>query len=245
MTRPVYMTARCTRGCEFWGPPEVVARHVHERRCRAVALFRRPLETVLIPAKYAKLLEHSVAGHLMEPKPAARGDSHESQSYRPYAVHAGAALRSPIEGVPPRVWWLVVKPYLDADIPPDQVLDLALDADSFLNLMPEEHLESFATCPKCGEVVVHLMRHQRTSRRCRTAAAANQVLELWAEGYRDPWTATERPPLSWGQLQIVRWKRRLVVVEFPQYNAVLVAPTLLDPEPRRSPQTRSGARAGP
>jgi len=224
MKRPVYLTARCTRGCELWGTSEVIARHVRERRCRGVAWFRRPLDTVLIQAKYVKLLEHSVAAHLVATNSLARGETSAPSPYRPYEVHAGAALRSPIDGVPPRVWWLVVKPYLDADVPPNDVLELALDNDSFHNLMPQEHLDQFTRCPECDEIVIDVCKHQRMSNRCRTVTAANAVRRLWADGYRDPWTAVDKPPLAWGELQIARWKHRLAVVEFPNHNTVLISP---------------------
>jgi hypothetical protein len=222
MRRPVYLTARCTRGCELWGTPAVIARHVRERRCRGVAWFRRPLDTVMIQAKYVKLLEHSLAAHLLATN-AVHGQTSAPRPYRPYEVHAGAALRSPIDGVPPRVWWLVVKPYFDADVPPNDVLDLALDTESFHNLMPEKHLNQFTKCPECDEMVIDVGKHQRMSNRCRTATAANRVRTLWNDGYRDPWTAADHPPLVWGELRVVRWKHRLAVVEFPNQNAVLIA----------------------
>lgn len=226
MTLPTYLTARCNRGCELWGTPDAISQHVRERRCRGVAWFRRPVNTVLIQAEYVQLLANTVAEHLVTPNADTRRETDKPRPYQPHAVLAGGQLRSPIEGVPPRVWWLVVKPYLDADVPPDDVLDLALDEDSFFNLMPEHHFDQFTACPECGELVVKLEAHQRTSSRCRTAAAANRVRELWGKGYRDPWTATDRPPLAWGELQIARWKHRLALVEFPKLNAVLIAPDL-------------------
>jgi hypothetical protein len=244
MTRPVYKTARCPRGCEHWAHQQAMAQHVDEQCFRGIAWFRRPLETVLIPAKYAKVIQNSVAGHLLEATHRGRIEV-AARHFRPDALEAGAALRSPIDGVAARVWWRAVKPYLDADIPPNEVLDLALRADSFLDLMPEDHLASFTRCPECGEEVQHLGRHQRMSRRCRTATAANRVEELWAAGYRDPWTAADQPPLVWGQLQVVRWKRRLVVVEFPQYNAVLIASARAGTDRHRRSQTCSGTRSGP
>ena len=222
MTRPVYLTARCTRGCELWGTPDTIGSHLREHGCRGVAWYRRPLSTVLIQAKYVQLLEHTVAQHLVTPNADTRREKGRPRSYQSYAVQGGGRLRSPIEGVPPRVWWLAVKPYLDADIPPEEILDLALDKGAFYNLMPEHHLDHFTACPECGDLVAQLESHQRTSTRCRTAAAANMVLDLWQKGYRDPWTASDRPPLTWGELQVARWKHRLAVVEFPKVNAVLI-----------------------
>jgi hypothetical protein len=184
---------------------------------------------VLIQAEYVRLLRDTVAEHLVTPNADTKRETVRPHAYQPHAVLAGGQLRSPFEGVPPRVWWLAIKPYLDADVPPNDVLDLALDETAFYNLMPENHLDQFAACPECGELVVKLEAHQRTSTRCRTAAAANRVREHWDKGYRDPWTATDRPPVGWSALQVARWKHRLVVIEFPKVNAVLIAPALALP----------------
>ena len=221
MSRHVYLTARCTRGCELWGTPEVIARHVDERRCRGLAWFRKQPDTVLIGARYARLLEGSIAAHLLRHF---NDTAVRPSAYRPYEVRNGAGVRSPIDGIEPRVWWLCVKAYLDADIAADEVLALALDAASFDNLMPDDHLASFQRCNECGELVVEIHKHQTMSSRCRIAAGANRVNELWARGYRDPWTATDHPPTTWTELRTARWKPRVAVVELPHANAVLIAP---------------------
>lgn len=224
MTRSLYLTARCTRGCEHWGTPETIERHVRERRCRGVAWFRRPIDTVLIQPKYLRVVEQTNAAHLVTPYLGIEGADPKVRSYQPFDVWAGGQLRSPIASVPARVWWLTVRPYLDAGLPADEVLDLALEEASFGYLMPEGHLEQFTLCPVCGETVMKLAMHQRTSTRCRTAAAANQVRDRWGLGHRDPWTAADRPPLTWADLQLVRWKRRVTLVEYPKHNAVLIMP---------------------
>ncbi|MGE3325173.1 MAG: hypothetical protein AB7N61_07205 [Acidimicrobiia bacterium] len=224
MTRSLYLTARCTLGCELWGTPTTIAQHVRERRCRGLAWFRRPIDTVLIEPGYLRILERTTASHLVTPYRKTEGADPKARWRIPFDVWAGGQLRSPVPGVPARVWWLAVKPYLDAGVPADEVLDLAIEPRSFNDLMPEDHLEQFTICPVCGETVAKLAAHQRTSSRCRNAAAANRVLELWNLGHRDPWTATDKPPLTWADLQLVRWKRRVTLVEYPKHNAVLIAP---------------------
>lgn len=132
-------------------------------------------------------------------------------------------LRSPIYVIPARVWCHAVRPYLDAGIAADEVTDSAADPGSFTDLMPDGHLEQFTTCPVYGEAAIKLALHERTSTPCRTAAAASQVLELWALGHRDPWTAADRPPLTFAVLQLVRWQRRITVVEYPKHYAAHIA----------------------
>lgn len=222
MTRVLYLTARCSLGCELWGTPAQIERHVRDASCRRTAWFRRPQRSVFIQPEYVALLQGTAAGNLITPH-ADRETADPADRWRmPYAVWAGGHLRSPLEDVEPRVWWLTVKPYLDAGVPPAEVVDLAVDRRSFENLMPEAHLEQFIGCPDCGELVVQVGRHRQASTRCRMARAANQVIGLWEGGYRDPWSATEKPPLLWGDLQVARWKHRLAVVEFPRNNAVLI-----------------------
>ena len=220
MTRALYLTARCTRGCELWGTPETIEQHVRERRCRGVAWFRRPNDSVLIQPQYVGVLQGTNAEHLVTPYVETEGADAKARWRQPYDVWAGGQIRSPIDGVPARAWWHAVRLYLDAGLPAGEVLDLALDPGSFVDLMPEGHLEQFRTCPVCGEAVIKLALHQRTSTRCRTAAAANQ----------DPWTAADRPPLTWADLRLARWKRRVTLVEYPKHIAILMAPGPRNPE---------------
>ena len=222
MSRMLYLTARCSRGCELWGTPSQIDRHVRDGSCRGTAWFRRPLRSVFIQPRYVVMLQDTAAADLITPH-ADRETADAADRWRkPYAVWAGGHLRSPLTDVEPRVWWLAIKPYLDAGVPATEVVDLALDHRSFQDLMPEGHLDQFTVCPDCGELVVQVGRHRQASTRCRMAQAANQVVELWDDGYRDPWTAPDKPPLTWGDLQVARWKHRLAVVEFPRNNAVLI-----------------------
>lgn len=223
MTPSMYLTARCPRGCERWGTPESIERHVHDRRCRGVAWFRRPVVATLIEPEYAKLIQGTEAVELVVPWASTDVDHRDRPtSHRPYAVYGGARLRSPIVAVPPRVWWLVVKHHLNVDVSVQEVVNRAMTADGFASLVPDGFLERFSECPVCGELVANVAFHRRSNNRCRATAAANRVLDLWEIGYRDPWTAPDHPPLSWAELQVVRWKRRIAVVELPRRNAVLI-----------------------
>src|SRR5207237_8609703 len=84
-------------------------------------------------------------------------------------------------------------------------------------------------------LVVNVSQHGQSNRRCRTAAAANTVSGLWESGYRDPWTVPGGAPLTWSELQASRWRKQVVIVEFPKWNAVLL---------RRS-QTNGGSTRAP
>ena len=170
------------------------------------------------------MLQDTAAADLITPH-ADRETADAADRWRkPYAVWAGGHLRSPLADVEPRVWWLAIKPYLDAGVPASGVIALTLDHRSFQDLIPEGHLDQFTACHDCGELVVQLGWHRQASTRCRTARAANRVIELWQASYRDPWSAPDKPPLLWGDLQVARWKHRLAVVELPRNNAVLIGP---------------------
>ena len=225
MTRPIYLTARCTRGCETWAPPEVMERHVRDRRCNGHAWFRGVEQTMLLDARHARLLAACGGAALL--------DFEHMEVYRtrdarrphlPLSVQFGAVLASPIEGVTARVWWYVVKPHLLESEDPEGVVSSAMTDGGFADLAPDNLAERLVTCPSCGDTVIGLEQHQRSSRRCRTAAAANHVNELWRDGYRDPWRAADKPPLTWAELQPARWRRRIELVPFPNWIAVLMAP---------------------
>lgn len=226
MTRPIYLTARCTRGCETWAPPEVMERHVRDKRCKGHAWFRGVEQTILLDARHSRLLQTHGADELL--------DFEHMEAYRtrdarrphlPLSVQFGAVLASPIEGVTARVWWYVVKPRLLESEDPRAVVARAMTNDGFADLAPDNLGERLITCPSCGDVVIGVEQHQRSSRRCRTAAAANRVNELWQYGFRDPWCAADTPPLTWAELQPARWRHGLELVPFPRWTAVLIAPT--------------------
>ncbi len=226
MTRPIYLTARCTRGCETWAPPEVMERHVRDKRCNGHAWFRGVEQTVLLDAPYARLLQANGADELL--------DFEHMEAYRardarrphlPLAVQFGAVLASPIEGVTARVWWYVVKQRLLEGKDPQSLVTSAMTNDGFAGLAPDDLTDRLVACPSCGDTVIGVEQHQRSSRRCQTAAAANRVDDLWRHGFRDPWRAADKPPLTWGELQPARWRHRIELVPFPKWTAVLIAPT--------------------
>lgn len=232
MTRPIYLTARCTRGCETWAPPEVMERHVRDKRCNGHAWFRGVEQTILLDARCARLLQTYGADELL--------DFEHMEAYRtrdarrphlPLSVQFGAVLASPIAGVTARVWWYVVKQHVVEGEDPQAVVVSAMTNDGFAglapddlaDLAPDDLADRLVTCASCGDIVIGLEQHQRSSRRCRTAGAANRVNELWQQGRRDPWRAADKPPLTWAELQPARWRRRIELVPFPKWTAVLIA----------------------
>jgi len=225
MTRPIYLTARCTRGCEGWAPPEVMERHVRYKWCDGHAWFRGVEETILLDARSARLLKEYGAEKLLDFEQMAKYRARDvRRSHLPLSVQFGAVLTSPIENVTARVWWYVVKHRLLEDEDPRALISCAMTHDGFAELAPADLANRVATCQSCGDVVIDLEQHQQSSRRCCTAAAANTVNELWRQGFRDPWRAADKPPLTWTELQPARWRRRIELVPFPTWNAVLIAP---------------------
>jgi hypothetical protein len=223
LTRPIYLTARCTRGCEMWAPPEEMERHVRDKRCNGHAWFRGVEQTMLLDTRWARLLRASGGETLL--------DFERMQAYRtrdarrphlPLSVQFGAVLASPVDGVTARVWWYVLKPHLLTCDDARAVVARAMTDDGFTALAPADLANRLVACGSCGDVVIDLAQHQRSSRRCKMAAAANRVIELWHAGFRDPWTVPGSAPLTWTELRASRWRKQLAVVEFPKWNAVLV-----------------------
>jgi hypothetical protein len=219
MTRRVYMTARCPLGCEWWAPPEVMARHVDSQRCPRRAWYRTVRDEVLVERDDAERLTALGAGHLLR-LDAAR-DQDPASHYLRGAIREGAALHSPMPHIPARVWWKVVRAHLD-DEGRAAVVARAMTPEGFAELMPSGLLESCRPCPECGAQVLNRMQHQRSNSRCRCCVPANRVREYWSAGYRDPWTIIGGAPLTWSALQAASWRKNLVVVEFLNWNAVLV-----------------------
>ncbi|MDP9336305.1 MAG: hypothetical protein M3Q30_23740 [Actinomycetota bacterium] len=223
MTRPTYLTARCTRGCETWAPPEEMERHVRDKRCNGRAWFRGVERTMLLDANWARMLRASGGEALLDfERMKAYRTRDARRPHLPLSVQFGAVLASPVERVTARVWWYVVKPRLLTGEDPHAVVACAMTDDGFTALAPADLADRLVTCGSCGDVVIGLSQHQRSSRRCRMASAANRVNELWHAGYRDPWTIRGSAPLTWSELRASRWRKHLAVVEFPKWNAVLV-----------------------
>jgi len=219
MTRRIYMTARCPLGCEWWAPPEVMARHVDSRGCPRRAWYRTVRDEVLIERRDAERLTALGAGHLLRLN-AAR-DQDRASHYLRGALREGAALHSPMLDIPARVWWKVVRVFLDQDSCA-LLLAQSMTPEGFVELMPSGLLESCRPCPECGEFVLSRTQHQRSSSRCRCCVPANRVREFWSAGYRDPWTIIGGAPLTWTELRASSWRKKLVIVEFPKWNAILL-----------------------
>jgi hypothetical protein len=219
MTRRIYMTARCPLGCEWWAPPEVMTRHVDSRHCPRRAWFRAVRDEVLVERRDAERLAALGAGHLLRLN-AAR-DTDPSRHYLRGAIRDGAALHSPMLDVPARAWWKVVRAFLDGE-GCTVLVEKAMTPEGFAELVPVGLVESCRPCPECGEFVLDRTQHQRSSSRCRCCAPANRVREFWSAGYRDPWTIIGGAPLTWTELRASSWRKKLVVVEFPKWNAVLL-----------------------
>lgn len=197
---------------------------------------------MLLEARYARLLEASGGAQLVDfEKMEAYRARDARRPHLPLAVQYGAVLRSPIDCVTARVWWYVVKPHLLDSAHPDAVVARATTPDGFTGLAPDDLDERLVECSCCDDIVINVAQHQQSNRRCRMAAAANSVNEFWTAGYRDPWTVPGGAPLTWTELQASRWRKQLVVVEFPKWNAVLLprSPTKGSPGARRSSAVRA------
>jgi hypothetical protein len=137
----------------------------------------------------------------------------------------GYAVRSPVEGVPARKWLRVALAALETK--GLSSVRQALSVDGFWALEGELIAPGFdVTRPDCGEHVFGrgLTTHRATNSACRWRRAAAEVREAWAAGWRDPYSV-DGAPLAWAELATkVRWKRRLLTVDFPRWTAVLLKP---------------------
>src|ERR1700688_512324 len=133
MTRRIYMTARCPLGCEWWAPPEVMARHVDSRGCPRRAWYRTVRDEVLVERDDAERLTSLGAGHLLRLNTAR--DQDPASHYLRGALREGAALHSPMVDVPARVWWKVARAFLD-DEDCALLIAQAMTPEGFADLMP-------------------------------------------------------------------------------------------------------------
>lgn len=218
----------------MWAPPEEMERHVRDKRCSGHAWFRGVQRTMLLDARSSRLLQESGGEALLDFE---RMEAYRTRDARrphmPLSVQFGAVLASPVEGVTARVWWYVVKkPHLLESEDPHSVVVRAMTDDGLAALAPAGLSDRLVSCQFCGDVVIDVAQHQRSSRRCKMAAAADRVNELWNAGYRDPWTMPGGAPLTWSELRASRWRKQLAVVEFPKWNAVLGRRSLPKPDSR-------------
>lgn len=101
----------------------------------------------------------------------------------------------------------------------------ALTSDGFAEIELRLNEEGrLACCPDCGDTTTAkgLSRHRTRNTPCRWRRAVEEVRRLWAEGWRDPFSVPGAP-LKWRELNAtVAWRRRLHVVPFPAWTAVLL-----------------------
>jgi len=135
----------------------------------------------------------------------------------------GIVVRSPVEGVRSRRWTHVAGAAFGMG--GETALQRSLSASGFAELEDELVLD-VVVCPDCGELLnaKGLGTHRRTNAACRWRQAVAEVRDKWSIGFRDPWS-TPGAPLEWGALKRrIRWSKRLHVVAFPRWAAVLLAP---------------------
>ncbi|MGH9190875.1 MAG: hypothetical protein ACRDZ0_00160 [Acidimicrobiales bacterium] len=225
-----YMTARCPQGCDWWSIPPAVDRHTRSGNCK-----RQPWAL----ARAGELLiagdNHTRLGvlALLPPelvRPAQAGDRAyfplARDRYLPSGVLGGTVLTSPFPDIPARRWLEVADAALRRFGP--AAITETLDRARFAEL--EQTLgtaEGFVSFPRCGDWLQQpgLIGHQRTSTRCRFLVAHRAVEAAWVQGWRDPWSLRPRVPVVWAELSRGRWRHRIRTVEYPQWTAVLIAPS--------------------
>jgi hypothetical protein len=143
-------------------------------------------------------------------------------------------VASPVPGVSPRVWAHIARAGFREE--GESALPKAMTVDGFAELRAERAVD-LVECGHCGQFLTErgLAAHQRTNIACRWGRAAAQVREMWAQGRRDPWSVPWAP-LERGALKAkVSWRRRVEVVRFPRWTAVLLSPTTDDVENGTTP----------
>lgn len=226
MTKVHYLTARCPQGCETWLHPAAVWPHTHEPgRCRRRPWVDDLADTALIAAPLAQ----DIAAHLppgLVAKPEFSEDrllAADPPDYLRIDLCAGIVVKSPLEGIRARRWAVVTGAAVREQ--GLAVIDEVLTADGFAALeaalVEQGRLE---VCPDCGDTVTSrgLARHRARNTACRWRRAAAEVRRLWDDGWRDP-RSVPGAPLKWMELNAtMAWRRRIHVVPFPAWTAVLL-----------------------
>lgn len=220
MGRAHYLTIRCPTGCEAWLQPSALDRHLG--RCRQHPWVDDLIDSVVIPAPLAPLLlsvlPEDVVDEAEHPEVGWSRRNDVGFDFR-----FGRRIRSPLEGVPARRWLYVATAVLEEQ--GLRAVQRSLTIDGFGEL--EEALLAAgdtAECATCGEVVTRrgMECHRATNTACRWRRAAHEVREAWEAGWRDPFNVAGAP-LTWGELTArMRWKKRLLTVDFPRWTAVLL-----------------------
>lgn len=225
MTRSKYLTARCPLGCEVWLHPKAVGPHGRPGRCQHVAWVDRLEDEYLVAAPFAVDVSR-----LLPPDLVQRPEFSESRLLRPRAgeyirdeVCQGIVLHSPVNGVRAQRWATVVQcAYRETGF---GAIAAGLTEEGFAAIEQQLLAEGrLATCGDCGETTTcrGLQHHRAQSTACRWRRAADEVRALWNDGWRDPFSIGG-VPLTWQELNSrVAWRRRLHVVPFPAWTAVLL-----------------------
>ena len=140
-------------------------------------------------------------------------------------MRAGIAVSSPFPGIAARRWLEAAEAAVRRFGPAG--LAEVLDMKRFHELeWTLGTAAGFVACPVCGDWFRErgLVGHQRSSTRCRFLASHREVEAAWEQGWRDPWSLRPAVAVVWSELCRPRWRSWVRVVEYPQWNAVLVAP---------------------
>ena len=249
MTKVHYLTARCPQGCEAWLHPLAVEPHLLDpERCRRHPWVDAIPDAALVAAPLAGLFAEVLPPDLLN-RPSfseLRLLNPGREEYIHIDLCQGVMVRSPLPAVPAQRWAVVASTAarehgvagIERATTPHGFAALAerLTADGRL-----------IHCPICGDTTMSsgLRNHQARNRACRWRVAAGEVRRRWTEGWRDPYSV-DGAPLKLGHLTATAiWRRRVHVVRFPAWSAVL-----LSPEPSEAaasdgsarPKTRSARR---
>ena len=226
MTKSHYLTARCPQGCETWLHPRAVWPHTNDPdQCRQHPWVDDIADTALIAAPLAQAVALVLPRHLVgSPRFSDDRLLHpHPDDYLRVDLCQGVVIQSPVEGVTAQRWAIVVAA-AERDKGPSAI-SRALTADGFRELaqqLTEE--ERLTRCPDCGNTTTTkgLAGHRARNTPCRWRRAAAEVSRLWADGWRDPFSVPGAP-LKLAELNAtVAWRRRVHLVPFPAWTAVLL-----------------------
>jgi len=232
-TKSHYLTVRCA-ACECWLHPRALP--AHGTRCHGRPWVADVGGTTLVTGELAeqlsRLLPEDLVGRpTFSPQ---RVLSPGPDEFLLPEVHQSIVVASPLSGVSPGVWTHVARAGLREE--GESALRKAMTVDGFAELRAQLAVD-LVECTHCGQFLTEhgLATHHRTNIACRWGRAAALVTDMWADGRRDPWSVPGAP-LEWGALKAkVSWRRRLEVVPFPRWTAVLLSPGSDDLETGTTP----------
>lgn len=222
MTKSHYLTVRCQE-CECWLHPRAI--NAHRGRCPRRPWIDAVADSTLVTGDMAELLTRLLPPELVD-RPTFSDDRMLSPGPGEYLreeVCHGIVVRSPVDGVRSRRWTHVAGAAFGAG--GETELRRTLTAEGF-GALENELVLDVVVCPTCGELLKDrgLGTHRRTNAACRFRQAVTEVRDKWSVGFRDPWSIPGAP-LEWGALKRrAIWSKRLHVVTFPRWAAVLLAP---------------------